>query len=253
LHFLLLREWLKICDESHHDHALAKEDKPLPTRVLDVGDDINPDVRLYLPRKAEEGKEGERGRYIALSHRWGNGDKKPLCTTKTNLEALRKGIELDQLPKTFQDAVKVTRQLGVRYLWIDSLCIIQDDDDDWICESRKMEAVFASAYCTIAATSAKESTEGFLIPRSVEPPIRLQDPDDSQLYAYVSRIDENFDCDLEEAELNQRAWVFQERALSCRTIHFTAGQTYWECGSVICCETLIQMIRWVSSSCIVWF
>jgi hypothetical protein len=74
-----------------------------------------------------------------------------------------------------------------------------------------MEAVFALAYCTIAATSAKDSTQGFLTPRSVKQFVRLQDSKDSQLYAYVT-FSEDFDRDLEEGELYQRAWVLQERA-----------------------------------------
>jgi hypothetical protein len=106
-----------------------------------------------------------------------------------------------------------------------------------------MDTVFASAYFSIAATSAKDSNQGFLTPRSAEKFVKLQDSEDSQLYAYVSMETENFDRDLERGELNQRAWVLQERALSPRTIHFTTGQTYWECGSAICCETLGQAIK----------
>ena len=235
LHFRLLRDWLHICNESHDDHASAKEEQVLPTRVLDVGNAENPNrLRLYEPKR-------EQGRYIALSHRW--GESRPFSTEKETIEIRRNGIEFDQLPKTFQDAVAVTRKLGVQYLWIDSLCIIQDDDEDWRRESGKMETVFASAYCTIAATSATNSVDGFLIPRSVKRFVRLQDNKDSQLYAYVSEVSEDFDHDVEQGELNKRAWVLQERALSPRTIHFTAGQTYWECGSVVRCETLVQMIK----------
>ena len=237
LHFSLLRKWLQVCDKYHDDHTFAKEDKVLPTRVLDVGDAKNPyRLRLYLT------EEGEKGRYIALSHCWG-GDV-PSKTNKDNKDdRCEKGIEFDQLPKTFQDAVVTTRKLGVQYLWIDSLCIIQGDDEDWKREARKMEAVFALAYCTIAATSAKDSTKGFLIPRSVKQSARLQDNKNSQLYVYVSEVSEDFDDDVEKGELNKRAWVLQERALSPRTIHFTETQTYWECGSVIRCETLVQMIK----------
>jgi hypothetical protein len=235
LHFLLLREWLKVCDESHHGHTLVGEDKPLPKRVIDVGDVGNPSRLLLLLTK-----DDTKGRYIALSHRWGGSEA---LSTQSTIENLCKGIEFDLLPKTFQDAIVVTRRLGVQYLWIDSLCIIQNDDDDWIRESKKMEAVFASAYCTIAATSAKDSTEGFLIPRSAKEYVRLQDGADSQLYVYVGTGGEIFDRDVEKGELNKRAWVLQERALSRRTIHFTTEQTYWECGSVVCCETLVQAIK----------
>jgi Heterokaryon incompatibility protein (HET) len=231
LHFNLLREWLRDCNETHSDHGMAcNADNELPTRVLDVGDVENQiQPRLYRPKK------DEKGRYIALSHCWGESQ---LISTKTaSIEAHYEAIKWNDLPKTFQDAVVVTGKLGIRFLWIDSLCIIQDDPDDWLREAKCMEKVFASAYCTIAASSAKNSTEGFLIPRPVKQAVRLADN------VYACEVGQNFDHDIESAVLNQRGWVLQERALSPRTIHFTATQTYWECGSVIRCENLIQMAK----------
>jgi hypothetical protein len=105
-------------------------------------------------------------KYTALSHRWGNDPPKKEdprhCTTYGNLSARLNGFSLSELPETFQDAVRVTRELGIGYLWIDSLCIIQWNADDWKREAGRMEDVFASAYCTIAATSAVDSNAGFL-------------------------------------------------------------------------------------------
>ena len=138
---------------------------------------------------------------------------------------------------TFQDAVKVTRELGKRYLWIDSLCIIQDSEEDWKKESRKMENVFENAYCTIAAASAKDSNEGFLDwPPAQAQYVKIY----SSLYGpvYICTTLDDFRRDVENGPLNQRAWVLQERALSRRTIHFTTGQTYWECGYRVSCGTL---------------
>jgi hypothetical protein len=228
-----------MCNESHYDHGCASNgEKQLPTRVIDVGKAQNPEnLHLHVTR------EGERGKYIALSHRWGNGSF--LTTTVNNLNDFRKRINFTQLPQTFQDAVVVTRRLGIRYLWIDSLCVIQDGDGmaDWIKESRRMEEVFSSAYCTIAATSATGPTKGFLVPRPTTRSVRLSDVDDRGLHVYISEVNENFLQDVDEGELNRRAWVLQERALSCRTIHFTERQTYWECGSVIRSDCLVQMVR----------
>lgn len=124
---------------------------------------------------------------------------------------------LDDLPKTFQDAVKVTRGLGIQYLWIDFLCIIQGKGDDWKDESEKMEQVFASAYCTVAATSASDFNAGFLAEQVGHSGIYVQDHSNRKVY--VSKIIANFDDDVEKANLNQRAWVMQERLLSPRTIH----------------------------------
>jgi Heterokaryon incompatibility protein (HET) len=237
LHFILLREWLRDCNENHSDHGSSSAiDNELPTRVLDVGDAQNPNRLLLYQTK------GRRGKYIALSYCWGDG--KPISTTKETIEAHRKAIKFDDLPKTLQDAIVITRQLGVQFLWIDSLCIIQDDTDDWRYESERMGKVFASAYCTIAATSAKGSNEGFLIPRSVKQSVRLVDKSAGATFSvYACEVGTNFDCDVENGILNTRGWVLQERALSPRTIHFTKTQTYWECGSVIRCENLTQMAK----------
>lgn len=228
-----------MCDDGHYDHGHAsKEEKLLPTRVLYVGDPPDYD-NLHLHVTGH----GEKGTYITLSHRWGNDEL--LRTTTANIDEFRKKIGFSLLPKLFKDAVVVTRKLGRKYLWIDSLCIIQEGDDlaDWRNQSGRMEEVFASAYCTIAATSATGSNEGFLTPRSSKRSIMLSDTKKKGLQVYVSAINDDFHHDVEEGELNKRAWVLQERALSRRTIHFTKEQTYWECGSVIRCENLVQMVR----------
>ncbi|KAI9857992.1 MAG: hypothetical protein M1813_007962 [Trichoglossum hirsutum] len=152
---------------------------------------------------------------------------------------------MDILPQTFKDAVIVTRKLGKRYLWIDSLCIIQygDNFEDWRREAKRMEAVFRGAYCTIAATFTVDSTKGLLRHPPVQQP-RLQCIKvDSTSYGpvYISAIADDFHKDVEKGVLNQRAWVLQERALSRRIIHFTATQSYWECGDGVRCETLTYM------------
>jgi Heterokaryon incompatibility protein (HET) len=202
-----------------------------------VGDHENSDsLRLFCTN------QDERGRYIALSHCWGEikeEKREKFCTYRSNFDARCDNIDIDALPKTFRDAIRVTRELGVRFLWIDSLCIIQKDEDDWDRESKKMETVFGSAYCTIAASSARDSTEGFLSPRSPRQCVKVPNTSDTPLYI-CENID-NFHRDVEEGELSKRGWVLQERALSRRTIHFTTAQTYWECGQGVRCESLIKM------------
>jgi hypothetical protein len=69
-------------------------------------------------------------------------------------------ISINDLSRTFQDAVRITRELGERYLWIDSLCIIQDDEDDWAREAALMAEVYRNSYCTLTGLSSKDSTEG---------------------------------------------------------------------------------------------
>jgi hypothetical protein len=209
----------------------------MPTRVIDVGDGYT--ARLLL---TDKDKISQGAHYVTLSHCWGDLSADKWNTTTGNEDRRAKGFPITELPQTFQDAIRVTRELGQQYLWIDSLCIIQDDRKDWATESKKMEAVFQNAYCTIAATSAEDSTKGFLKrPKEKELQYVIV-PESSRGQVYIcTSIDDDFDGDVMKGVLNTRAWVLQERALSRRTIHFTERQTYWECGGGVRCETLTHM------------
>ncbi|XXH01334.1 hypothetical protein Hte_007692 [Hypoxylon texense] len=245
-YFQLMRDWLRICDSDHD--CWKGPDSFLPSRLLDVereGEDGS-SLRLHIS------SQGERGRYLALSHCWGALEqtvKDRYCTYRCNIRNKCKEISWPDLPKTFQDAVTVARGLGIRYLWIDSICIIQPHPgcsadcarlQDWNSEAGKMERYYSQAYATIAATSAPDSTAGFLHPRPAAEFVRAgTSPGGAPLYICES-ID-NFRDDVEGGLLNKRAWVLQERALSRRTIHLTAAQNYWECGQAIRCETLTKL------------
>lgn len=247
--FQLFREWLRVCDQNHT--ACCREvTAELPTRAIDVGDEGDEDsnlLRLYV--FGADDRAHDRSDYIALSHCWGNlleEQKRVFCTSCENIdERSKRGFGMAILPQTFQDAVIVTRKLGKRYLWIDSLCIIQygDNFEDWKKEAKRMEAVFRNAYCTIAATSAEDSTKGFLRrPPAQHPGLQfIKVHSSSQGPIYISTIGDNFHEDIENGVLNQRAWVLQERSLSRRTIHFSVNQAYWECGDGVRCETLTHM------------
>jgi len=239
--FRLFREWMRVCDRDHESfECYPKKTSRLPSRVLDVSGNR---LRLHVS------KSGERGEYVALSHCWGNlsqAHKRSFCTSSANLEPrCTRGLDINTLPKTFQDAITVTRELGKRYLWIDSICIVQYDDDleDWTKESGQMGNTFGNAYVTIAATSAGDATQGFL----ERPGLRDANLQFAKVYTIadgtmnLSSVLDDYHGDVENGVLNQRAWVLQERALSRRTIHFTANQTYWECGGGVRCETLTRM------------
>ncbi|KAF2179531.1 HET-domain-containing protein [Zopfia rhizophila CBS 207.26] len=221
---------------------LCSDSAALPTRLVFVGDpdrDVLPDpdvLSLYSP------KESDNVEYVALSHCWGKLPKnvKPrFCTTDDNIKARFEEFVFSELPKTFQDAVRITRELGIQYLWIDSLCIIQGNQKDWEHEAKRMEDVFASAYCTIAATSAVDSKAGFLERNVRGEYVYAQDASGRRFYVCTD-IDD-FDNDVKKARLNTRAWVMQERVLSRRTIHFSANQTYFECGKGVYCENLTRL------------
>ena len=191
-------------------------------------------------------------KYIALSHCWGQDpptkNNPQFCTTDNNITARLEGFSFPKLPKTFRDAVQVTRELGIQYLWIDSLCIIQWNQKDWEHEAARMEGVFASAYCTIAASSAVDSEAGFLKRNVSNECVLAQDASGRRFYICADTDDSNnyididdFDGRVGEAPLNKRAWVMQERVLSRRIIHFSDEQIYWECGEGVYCETLTRL------------
>lgn len=220
-----------MCDSDHDMcNREEKDAQSKPTRLVEISQ------RLRLVETADI----HSCRYVALSHCWGPlKENEKFCTYKSNIEQLKKSIDFDALPRTFRDAVTAARGLGIEYIWIDSLCIIQDDDDDWQRESGKMELVFSTAYCTIGASSAKSSLDGFLHERP--PRTVLELPTTSTGATYVCVDIDDFHTDVELSALNSRGWVLQERALSRRTIFFTSTQVYWECGAGIHCETLTRL------------
>lgn len=204
----------------------------LPTRVIDVGIDDN---SIRLVETARGPKNGAP--YIVLSHTWGMTDFLKLRTS--NIVDLTTSIAYTALPASFQDAVRITRALGVKYLWIDALCIIVDDEKDKGVEIARMQDVFGHAYCRIAATSRTCMEDGVLGPRQPRDAVKL--PTSYGVPLYVAEDIDDFHTDVETSTLGSRAWVLQERALSRRTIYFTPTQVYWECGNGVVCETLAQM------------
>ena len=201
-----------------------------PKRVIHVGN-------LRQLTLVEEQRGGED--YLVLSHCWGlpgdeakaEEEKNRFCTTSKNYkDRLHDGFSYDALPKTFQDAIQVTRALGKKYLWIDALCIIQGPDGDWKSEAETMANIFTCAYCTIAADSACGWSDGFLNPQP-----------DSQGTPSAPTCACDFDKDVDGGTLMKRAWVLQERVLSRRIIHFTSAHTYCECGDGVLCERFTKL------------
>jgi hypothetical protein len=148
--FRRLQNWVQQCMSTHEECAPPALSPPLPTRVIDV-DSGHGSVAVFE-------SNGQMGRYTALSHSWGTSPR--LMATKANLGDLREGIALSSLPKTFQDAIQITRRLGIKYLWVDCLCIIQDDPRDWEKEAQRMGQIYQHAYLTISAAGCKDSYSG---------------------------------------------------------------------------------------------
>lgn len=177
---------------------------------------------------------GESGKYIALSHRWGMSLIK---TTLATYDSRRRGFNWEDLPRVFQDAIIITRRLGLQYIWIDSLCIIQDDIQDWQEQSGQMASIYAGSFVTIAATSSdgSDSTCLSLNNRSKDPvPLSSH-----QLFAREQIKHEHmFNSRTSDPAypLFNRAWCFQERLLATRTIHYTKDEIVFECRTGYQCE-----------------
>jgi hypothetical protein len=191
-----------------------------PTRLLDLGLGTyeRPDnIRLIsycdeLP-------------YIALSHRWGS--LQHLTTTRANYLHHMLGIQFTALPKTFQDAITVARYLGIRYMWIDALCIVQDDKLDWHREATRMGNIYQDALCTIAIHGAHDDSTGFL-ERSLSPPPSVELSSRHRGPSCRVSLRSNFRADVDMSDLSKRGWVVQERFLSVRTLHFTDNAIFCE-------------------------
>jgi hypothetical protein len=230
----LARQWISECERDHTICKRWSSSKALPTRVLDVGSESQP------PRLVES--LGKTGRYTALSHCWGKAQ--PLTTTSGNLSEHLIAIQLDRLPKTFREAVLLTRQLNLQYIWIDSLCIIQDSKADWDTESSKMAEVYAGASVTIAATSAKDGREGLFVAKAAwnkAVPFIMPNSRGEQTTVYIrSAADDHHDISHEnifKAEpLSCRGWVLQERLLSTRILLFTSCELVFDYQTLLWCE-----------------
>jgi hypothetical protein len=140
----LVSKWISDC-KSFHSKCRLDEPIWVPTRLLYVGESED-------PRLIESVQEGIQEPYAALSHMWGDPSQlPPLRTILSKYEDMKIGVSMWELSKNFSDAVIVTRQLGLRYIWIDSLCIIQDSPTDWQKEAIMMHKVYRHAEVTIVA------------------------------------------------------------------------------------------------------
>ncbi|KAF3802584.1 hypothetical protein GCG54_00014291 [Colletotrichum gloeosporioides] len=242
-HQSILAAWETEC-EARHANCVTRH-AALPRRVLDVGNKIDPRLLLHVSSE-------EIGNYVALSHCWGPEHLHPPETNLSNLRQRQEGIELSTLPSTFRDAVLVTRSLGIQYLWIDSLCMVQDDSCDWQTESSKMAGYYSDAYLVIAAAQAEDSTQGFLDVAGVHPHLnpdraveigQITNPNSTISRIYKRRLKSDSSATrhhglLHAAPLNQRAWALQEYILAKRIVHFTKGEMLWECAECLRCECM---------------
>lgn len=224
-----------LCNSSNSGH--------LPKRVVEVGTDEET-IKLYET-------QNEDSPYVALSHCWGKNQH--ILTKSDSIDRWKRGIPWQCLPATFRDSVMITRRLGLQYLWIDSLCIIQDSVVDWEVESSKMGAIYQNAALVISATRSAGSDQGCFSRRSRTltfsgvsssgSPFEVfarQSPDHSafdwgQSHWFTSR-NIRYNQEVPSHPLFSRAWCFQERILGQRIVHYCESEIIWECLTCLQCE-----------------
>ncbi|KAJ2904309.1 hypothetical protein MKZ38_008368 [Zalerion maritima] len=254
-------------EECRLTHQSCRPRKPsyMPTRLIDVsvgaaGADSDGDPKVLLVEHIAESAP-----YVALSYCWGDVTKSTK-TTKESIERFkREGISVKTLPETIQDAITVCRKVDAHFLWVDALCIIQDDTNliDWYRESGKMCDVYSNAYFVIAAEDSPQCTSGFFplsgptwrrfsLPVDSVAGARRQTTGNSGVLEEVNsikisvkvlhdslasyRLSTRRSGDLRNnrllsSALSRRAWTFQESILPCRVLHFTDYGMIWECNS----------------------
>ncbi|KAI0010047.1 heterokaryon incompatibility protein-domain-containing protein [Xylariaceae sp. FL0662B] len=236
----------------------SKESKEATSRWLKNSiseDEIDPSTIKLLPTRlihitlAEGGKHmvklcqginlSQDTQYFTLSHRWGDNMFRLLTH---NLQDLMHQIPYEVLPITFQHAITVTSDLGYNFLWIDSLCIIQDSTEDWLKEGMSMTMIYKNATCNISATAPDDSHQGLFRLRNSETLLPLEVnigwPQWGSMWGYTDKrpegyilVNETWHEGIDDMPLSMRGWVFQERLVSQRTIHFGTRQLYWNARS----------------------
>jgi Heterokaryon incompatibility protein (HET) len=185
--------------------------------------------------------------WMTLSYRWGSLPS--LRLMQSNIHELRRGKSIDELPQTFRDAVVVLHRFSVRYLWIDSLCITQDSLEDWERESSTMHDVYANFSCNISAIASSEPSGGLFRDHqrdAIQPGLVTMKTGPTQDNFYT--FDDSYWArQVSNTALNHRGWVFQERLLAPRVLHFAAHQIFWEYFTEQKCEAFAVGIPWQTS------
>jgi hypothetical protein len=238
----IAKEWLNVCVSGHAScRSEARRGRWYPTRLLDLGElaqDGLTSLRL-ITTKSHSLEE----HYTTLSHRWGQA--KFLQLTRHNLQEFHRSIPIAELPQTFREAILVSKALQVRYLWLDSLCIIQDDPSDWASEASQMHMVYTNSYCNISASHAENSTKGLFRDRNSRAvcstevhisPRRNYYTTENARQAHVLTNRSIIWDSIEHCPLNKRGWVLQERFLAPRVLHFCRDQIFLECRTRMVCE-----------------
>ncbi|KAH7173783.1 heterokaryon incompatibility protein-domain-containing protein [Fusarium flagelliforme] len=219
----------------HHNHAHPQKGF-VPDRLIKV-DEVEP--RLVITSDDPEFLlSDQQPKYAALTYCWGPSphSDQQLKTTRRNIGDHLQVIPQDRLPQVAKDAITVTRELGISYLWIDALCILQDFGSDWNHQCTKMDNIYSNAHMTICSASSANCEEGFILKMDKTPAIRIHplEPDGKSIFftIYLPFFHYIATEDLYEAEWYERGWTFQERMGSSRIVTFGKQNLHFACQSV---------------------
>jgi hypothetical protein len=196
---------------------------------------INVGNETQNPFLVEISPSSQQLKWVSLSYCWGEEPSLKLTTDTMNM--LRNGIPLVKFDPTIQDAVLVSRALGITYIWIDALCIIQDDNaEDWNAQAYKMDEIYGASTMTLVVASSNSVMSGFLKERELQyiPVLRSRNPAAYSTYSKSpAKVFLSAECDKNEDELNgawsHRGWTMQEGLLPSRLLHYTSSQMIWKC------------------------
>lgn len=227
--------WLEECLMSH-DKCKSIAGRKQPTRLIRISGDT---ICLYIPKNEME----DCSNYATLSHCWGTLDC--LRLSRDNIADFLHQIPIEALTKTFSDAIDIARNLGFDYIWIDSLCIVQNDPEDWRRESSLMVTVYGSSGLNISATAAKDGSVGCLFERdsTYAQGVVIKTETNGVIETYHlgnKDIVAELSSDM-AAPLAKRAWVLQEHMLTTRNLHCGISQFFWECKMKKSCQTVFEV------------
>ncbi|EPE35069.1 heterokaryon incompatibility protein [Glarea lozoyensis ATCC 20868] len=224
-----IRSWLDVCSKSHK-WCKSNVKAFMPTRLLDLGASDDK-LRIHICND-------QPLNYVALSYCWGDQmHGSTTTTTSRNFMSRQKGFDANILSEICRDAIRLVRGLGLRYMWIDCLCIIQDNKIDWEFESALMGSIYQNAYVTLAAVAASSASEGFLKGREytrLAIQFVFQDGNgngelvDGTLFAHHPGPQPPSQA-IYKSKWRSRAWTFQEEMLSTSILYCTPSSYYFEC------------------------
>ncbi|KAL6807344.1 heterokaryon incompatibility domain-containing protein [Trichoderma sp. SZMC 28013] len=230
---------IKQCEDGHPS-CNSGRNVALPKRLLHVPEISNSNADFGIKLVTTE---GETGTYACLSHCWGDPTLIHTKTLSSTIDEYYDFIPWTQLPKTFQDAVILCRKLCIEYLWIDSLCIIQNSRSDWEVESTKMGNIYRNSYITIAASASPGSFGGCFSKTRPDHCIAIKEPGQPDVYVGIrdcngaGKSTKNMEASFfKHFPLFSRAWVYQERMLSRRLLYCNKSEFQVGCQEALQCE-----------------